>query len=59
MELDLKGSITFQCGKRFLRLIQNAYQSSLLVEGAYGIVCSSVYRETNEKVAIKKIHNVF
>ncbi|CAN1818488.1 Mitogen-activated protein kinase homolog NTF3 [Linum perenne] len=27
--------------------------------GAYGIVCSSVNRETNEKVAIKKIHNVF
>ncbi|KAK0576958.1 hypothetical protein LWI29_025883 [Acer saccharum] len=27
--------------------------------GAYGIVCSSVNRETNEKVAIKKIHNAF
>jgi mitogen-activated protein kinase 1/2 len=27
--------------------------------GAYGIVCSSVNRETNEKVAIKKIYNVF
>lgn len=27
--------------------------------GAYGIVCSSVNTETNEKVAIKKIHNVF
>ncbi|KAM7252477.1 hypothetical protein ACFE04_024360 [Oxalis oulophora] len=27
--------------------------------GAYGVVCSSVNRETNEKVAIKKIHNVF
>jgi mitogen-activated protein kinase 1/3 len=27
--------------------------------GAYGIVCSSVNRETNEKVAIKKINNVF
>ncbi|MQL96213.1 hypothetical protein Taro_028885 [Colocasia esculenta] len=27
--------------------------------GAYGIVCSSVNRETNERVAIKKIHNVF
>ncbi|KAK5843746.1 hypothetical protein PVK06_006204 [Gossypium arboreum] len=27
--------------------------------GAYGIVCSSINRETNEKVAIKKIHNVF
>ncbi|KAG6419683.1 hypothetical protein SASPL_116192 [Salvia splendens] len=27
--------------------------------GANGIVCSSVNRETNEKVAIKKIHNVF
>ncbi|KAL6316557.1 hypothetical protein AAG906_018260 [Vitis piasezkii] len=25
--------------------------------GAYGIVCSSVNKETNEKVAIKKIHN--
>lgn len=27
--------------------------------GAYGIVCSSVNKETNEKVAIKKIHNAF
>lgn len=27
--------------------------------GAYGIVCSSVNRETNEKVAIKKIQNAF
>ncbi|CAM0908030.1 unnamed protein product [Alopecurus aequalis] len=27
--------------------------------GAYGIVCSSLNRETNEKVAIKKINNVF
>ncbi|KAH0942866.1 hypothetical protein HID58_002503 [Brassica napus] len=27
--------------------------------GAYGVVCSSVNRETNERVAIKKIHNVF
>lgn len=27
--------------------------------GAYGIVCSSVNRETNEKVAIKKINNAF
>ncbi|XP_033136732.1 AAA-ATPase At2g18193 isoform X2 [Brassica rapa] len=27
--------------------------------GAYGVVCSSINRETNEKVAIKKIHNVF
>uniref|UniRef100_A0A6N2LQR3 mitogen-activated protein kinase n=1 Tax=Salix viminalis TaxID=40686 RepID=A0A6N2LQR3_SALVM len=26
--------------------------------GAYGIVCSSINRETNEKVAIKKINNV-
>ncbi|EOX90988.1 MAP kinase 7 isoform 1 [Theobroma cacao] len=27
--------------------------------GAYGIVCSSINRETNDKVAIKKINNVF
>jgi|APAra0007618257_1042622.scaffolds.fasta_scaffold00035_27 mitogen-activated protein kinase 1/3 len=27
--------------------------------GAYGVVCSSVNRESNERVAIKKIHNVF
>lgn len=27
--------------------------------GAYGIVCSSINKETNEKVAIKKIHNAF
>jgi mitogen-activated protein kinase 1/3 len=28
-------------------------------KGAYGVVCSSINRETNEKVAIKKINNVF
>ncbi|AQL05249.1 Mitogen-activated protein kinase 7 [Zea mays] len=27
--------------------------------GSYGIVCSSINHETNEKVAIKKMHNVF
>lgn len=27
--------------------------------GAYGVVCSSINVETNEKVAIKKINNVF
>lgn len=27
--------------------------------GAYGIVCSAANTETNEKVAIKKIHNAF
>ncbi|XP_033134186.1 mitogen-activated protein kinase 2 [Brassica rapa] len=27
--------------------------------GAYGVVCSSVNKETNERVAIKKIHNGF
>ncbi|CAM8935920.1 unnamed protein product [Rhodiola kirilowii] len=27
--------------------------------GAYGIVCSSIDRETNEKVAIKRINNAF
>ncbi|KAK4781705.1 hypothetical protein SAY86_015807 [Trapa natans] len=27
--------------------------------GAYGIVCSSINRDTNERVAIKKIHNAF
>lgn len=27
--------------------------------GAYGVVCSSLNRETNEKVAIKKINNAF
>ncbi|KAE8662880.1 hypothetical protein F3Y22_tig00113124pilonHSYRG00286 [Hibiscus syriacus] len=27
--------------------------------GGYGVVCSSINRETNEKVAIKKINNVF
>lgn len=28
-------------------------------KGAYGVVCSSMDMETQEKVAIKKIHNVF
>ncbi|GAB4856273.1 Mitogen-activated protein kinase, variant 2 [Ancistrocladus abbreviatus] len=27
--------------------------------GAYGVVCSSINKETNEKVAIKKINNAF
>jgi len=28
-------------------------------KGAYGVVCSSINKETNERVAIKKISNVF
>lgn len=28
-------------------------------KGAYGVVCSSINMETHEKVAIKKINNVF
>ncbi|KAJ1690588.1 hypothetical protein LUZ63_014743 [Rhynchospora breviuscula] len=31
----------------------------LLGRGAYGIVCSAVNKETNEKVAVKKIKDVF
>ncbi|KAE8656416.1 Mitogen-activated protein kinase 2 [Hibiscus syriacus] len=53
-----KENITIPCGKRCLKSTPNMCPSSLSEE-AYGIVCSSVNRETNEKVAIKKIHNAF
>uniref|UniRef100_A0ACD5TGB5 Uncharacterized protein n=1 Tax=Avena sativa TaxID=4498 RepID=A0ACD5TGB5_AVESA len=40
--------------------IDSKYDSLKVIgSGSYGVVCSSVNRETNEKVAIKKISNVF
>ncbi|GAA0175857.1 non-receptor serine/threonine protein kinase [Lithospermum erythrorhizon] len=53
-------------GKHYYSLWQNVFEIDTkyvpikpIGRGAYGIVCSSFNRETNEKVAIKKINNVF
>ncbi|CAN1818485.1 Mitogen-activated protein kinase homolog NTF3 [Linum perenne] len=53
-------------GKHYYSMWQTLFEIDIkyvpikpIGRGAYGIVCSSVNRETNEKVAIKKIHNVF
>ncbi|XP_057977987.1 mitogen-activated protein kinase homolog NTF3-like [Malania oleifera] len=53
-------------GKHCFRLWQTLFEIDTkyvpikpVGKGAYGIVCSSFNRETNEKVAIKKIKNVF
>ncbi|ONK69850.1 uncharacterized protein A4U43_C05F27420 [Asparagus officinalis] len=53
-------------GKHYFTMWQSIFEIDLkyvpikpIGRGAYGIVCSSINRETNEKVAIKKINNVF
>ncbi|RZS01689.1 hypothetical protein BHM03_00031590 [Ensete ventricosum] len=53
-------------GKHYFSMWQTLFEIDtkyvpikLIGRGAYGIVCSSTNHETNEKVAIKKIHNVF
>lgn len=53
-------------GKHYYSMWQTLFEIDIkyvpikpIGRGAYGIVCSSVNRETNEKIAIKKIHNVF
>lgn len=54
------------CGKHYYSMWQTLFEIDTkyvpikpIGRGAYGIVCSSVNKETNEKVAIKKIHNAF
>ena len=53
-------------GKHYYSMWQTLFEIDIkyapikpIGRGAYGIVCSSLNRDTNEKVAIKKIHNVF
>lgn len=53
-------------GKNYYRMWQTIFEVDTkyvpikpIGRGAYGVVCSSVNRETNERVAIKKINNVF
>uniref|UniRef100_A0A7N0RBU1 Mitogen-activated protein kinase n=1 Tax=Kalanchoe fedtschenkoi TaxID=63787 RepID=A0A7N0RBU1_KALFE len=53
-------------GKHFYTMSQTLFEIDIkyvltkpVGRGAYGVVCSGLNRETNEKVAIKKIHKVF
>ncbi|CAH9105693.1 unnamed protein product, partial [Cuscuta europaea] len=53
-------------GKHYYRIWQTVFEVDTkyipikpIGKGAYGVVCSSVNRETNERVAIKKICDVF
>lgn len=55
-----------QGGKHYFSMWQTMFEIDTkyvpikpIGRGAYGIVCSSINRETNEKVAIKRINNVF
>lgn len=55
-----------QRGKHYFSIWQTLFEVDTkyvpikpIGRGAYGVVCSSINRETNEKVAIKKINNVF
>lgn len=55
-----------QGGKHYFSMWQTMFEIDTkyvpikpIGRGAYGIVCSSINRETNEKVAIKKINNAF
>uniref|UniRef100_A0A1J3DJX7 mitogen-activated protein kinase n=1 Tax=Noccaea caerulescens TaxID=107243 RepID=A0A1J3DJX7_NOCCA len=53
-------------GKHYFSMWQNLFEMDTkympikpIGRGAYGVVCSSVNTDNNEKVAIKKIHNVY
>ncbi|GLJ46456.1 hypothetical protein SUGI_0979130 [Cryptomeria japonica] len=53
-------------GKHYYNIWQNIFEIDTkyvpikpIGKGAYGIVCSAQNKETNEKIAIKKIINVF
>ncbi|KAF6163078.1 hypothetical protein GIB67_001406 [Kingdonia uniflora] len=53
-------------GKHYYSMWQTLFEIDIkyvpikpIGRGAYGIVCSSLNRETNEKAAIKRINNVF
>ncbi|KAL8130626.1 hypothetical protein V2J09_019781 [Rumex salicifolius] len=53
-------------GKHYFSMWQTLFEIDIkyvpikpIGRGAYGVVCSSINRETNEKVAIKRINNVF
>lgn len=53
-------------GKHYYRMWQTVFEVDTkyipikpIGRGEYGVVCSSVNRESNEKVAIKKINDVF
>ncbi|CAN0861592.1 Mitogen-activated protein kinase 7 [Linum grandiflorum] len=55
-----------QRGKHYYSMWHNLFEIDIkyvpikpIGRGSYGIVCSSINKETNEKVAIKKINNVF
>lgn len=57
---------TRQRGKHYYTMWQTLFEIDTkyipikpIGRGAYGVVCSSINMETNEKVAIKKINNVF
>lgn len=53
-------------GKHYYAMWQTVFEIDIkyvpikpIGRGAYGIVCSSIDRESNEKVAIKRINNAF
>ncbi|KAJ7955429.1 Mitogen-activated protein kinase [Quillaja saponaria] len=54
-----KGKHYYTMGQTLFEIDTKYVPIKPIGRGAYGVVCSSINRETNEKVAIKKIGNVF
>ncbi|XP_039005263.1 mitogen-activated protein kinase 7-like [Hibiscus syriacus] len=53
------GKHYFSMWQTLFEIDTNYYPIKPIGRGAYGVVCSAINRETNEKVAIKKINNAF
>ncbi|KAG9145263.1 hypothetical protein Leryth_008210 [Lithospermum erythrorhizon] len=60
------GNGTWHKGKHYYTMWQTVFEIDTkyvpikpIGRGSYGVVCSAINRETNEKVAIKKINDVF
>ncbi|KAK6119923.1 hypothetical protein DH2020_046337 [Rehmannia glutinosa] len=54
-----KGKHGFEMWHRFFELDKKYVPIKLIGRVSYGVVCSSINKKTNEKVAIKKIMDVF
>ncbi|XP_068637165.1 mitogen-activated protein kinase homolog NTF3-like [Aristolochia californica] len=55
----IQGKHYYSMGKTLFEVDTKYVPIKHIGKGAYGIVCSSINRDTNEKVAIKKIQNAF
>jgi len=54
-----KGKHSFPCGGTTFVVDERFQFIKQIGVGAYGVVCSALDKKTNQKVAIKKVHNAF